>query len=248
MKQAVFYVGNIDLECTADVLVDHCVKGGVKVATCRIFPSRKAFGTASARISIDEKCTEKLLSDGFFPEVIRVRPWVFEAQSTPWITMIPLNPRAAPFSPNSRRLKILLTNAFGIMSKLGDFQHSLHQYKPDIAIITETKVTPEKASQTALTFPGYCPPVRRDRTVHGGGVAIWVKTGISFKQLDVTHNINTNNHNNHEHPSLNDQEIVWISVELQGGQRVGVCGAYRPGTCSDTDTALLDAIELILLK
>ena len=82
MKRAVFYVGNIDLECTADVLVDHCVKGGVKVATCRIFPSRKAFGTASARISIDEKCTEKLLSDGFFPEVIRVRPWVFEAQST----------------------------------------------------------------------------------------------------------------------------------------------------------------------
>ena len=83
MKRAVFYVGNIDLECTADVLVDHCVKGRVKVATCRIFPSRKAFGTASARISIDEKCTEKLLSDGFFPEVTRVRPWVFEAQSTP---------------------------------------------------------------------------------------------------------------------------------------------------------------------
>ena len=98
--------------------------------------------------------------------------------------MIPLNPRAAPFSPNSRRLKILLTNAFGIMSKLGDFQHSLHQHKPDIAIVTETKVKPEKASQTDLTFPGYCPPVRRDRTAHGGGVAIWVKTGISFKELD----------------------------------------------------------------
>ena len=129
------------------------------------------------------------------------------------------------------------------MSKLGDFQHSLHQHKPDIAIVTETKVTPEKASQTDLTFPGYCPPVRRDRTAHGGGVAIWVKTGISFKELDITHNINTNNHNNHEHPSLNDQEIVWISVELQGGQRVGVCGAYRPGTFSDTDTALLDAID-----
>ena len=66
MKRAVFYIGNIDLECTADVLVNHCVQGGVKVATCRIFPSRKAFGTASARISIDEKRTEKLLSDDYF--------------------------------------------------------------------------------------------------------------------------------------------------------------------------------------
>ena len=72
--------------------------------------------------------------------------------------MFPLNPHAAPLNPNSRRLKILLTNAFGIMSKLGDFQHYLHQHKPDIAIVTETKVTPEKASQTDLTFPWVLSP------------------------------------------------------------------------------------------
>ena len=84
--------------------------------------------------------------------------------------------------------------------------------------------------------------MRRDRTAHGGGVAIWVKSGISFKELDMTYNNNI--YDNHSrHTAINDQEIAWISVEPQGSQRVGVCGAYRPGTCSDTDTTLLDAID-----
>ena len=42
------------------------------------------------------------------------------------------------------KCKLLLTNAFGLMSKLGEFQHVVTTHLPDIAIVTETKFTAEK--------------------------------------------------------------------------------------------------------
>jgi len=125
------------------------------------------------------------------------------------------------------RLRILLTNAFSIYNKLGEFQHLLTHHDVDIAVVTETKLTPEKATQAEVTLTGYHPPIRKDRTAQGGGVAIWVRHGIPHRQLDFA----------------STQETVWISVALDAGTRVAVCGAYRPGSLPDHDTTLFDQLE-----
>ena len=80
----------------------------------------------------------------------------------------------------SKTLKLLVTNAFGIRSKFGEFQHTLLASDADIAVVTETKLTLDKMTQAEVTLPGYSPPVRRDRTPQGGGVAVWVKSHLAF--------------------------------------------------------------------
>ena len=89
------------------------------------------------------------------------------------------------------KIRVLLTNAFGLQSKLGEFQHTLCRSQADFAIVTETKFTPEKATEAERPNPGYAPPIRRDRTAQGGGVAIWIKSGVAFQHLL---NINCYNH------------------------------------------------------
>ena len=49
-------------------------------------------------------------------------------------------------------LRLLVTNAFGLLSKLGEFQNNLSSTKPDIAIVTETKFTPDKVPLTRQLF------------------------------------------------------------------------------------------------
>ena len=129
---------------------------------------------------------------------------------------------------------LLLTNAFGLQPKLGEFQHTLDQVQPDIAIITETKLTPKRTTQAELTVFGYFSPLRRDRTRHGGGVAVWVKTSLAMRELKTI--------------DVLDQELIWLSVKLCNGQSVVICAAYRPGTCSDTDITIFDAISCFLCQ
>ena len=57
------------------------------------------------------------------------------------------------------------TNACGLQSKLGEFQHTLRRFQADIAIVIETRFTPEKVTEAEGTIPGYAPHIRRDRTV-----------------------------------------------------------------------------------
>eukprot|EP00117_Sycon_ciliatum_P020100 scpid107126/ scgid18011/ len=80
--------------------------------------------------------------------------------------------------------RLLCTNAFGLSSKLGDFQHALLQHNPDVAVVTETKFTTEKVQVSDTIFPGYSPPFRLDRTAHGGGVAIWVRSTLPALIID----------------------------------------------------------------
>ena len=129
-----------------------------------------------------------------------------------------------------RRLRTLLTNAFSTYNKLGEFQHLLRQHDIDIAIVTETKLALEKASQAEVTLAGHHPPMQQDRKAQGGGVAIWVKHGIPHRQLEIASSL----------------EIVWLSVTLvtlDSGAKIAVCGAYRPGSLPAHDTAIFDQLE-----
>ena len=42
------------------------------------------------------------------------------------------------------------------------------------------QITRDKCSGNDIMIPGYSPPLRRDRTSHGGGVAVWVKSGTAY--------------------------------------------------------------------
>ena len=127
------------------------------------------------------------------------------------------------------KLRLLVTNAFGLCSKFGEFQHQVHQHSPDIAIVTETKFTSDKFPLAASTFPGYHPPLRLDRTACGGGVAVWTKSNLAVKQLDQ---INCYHH-----------EVIWLRVTLITGQKVVICAVYRSGSASDSDTSLLQYLD-----
>ena len=69
----------------------------------------------------------------------------------------PESAQPATFTRNSC-LKILLTNAFGLLSKFSEFEHTLNKTKADIGIVTETKLTIEKMTLAESSIPGLHQP------------------------------------------------------------------------------------------
>ncbi|XP_065174836.1 uncharacterized protein LOC135804803 [Sycon ciliatum] len=129
-------------------------------------------------------------------------------------------------------MKLLLTNAFGLLSKFGACQHAVARSRSDIAIVTETKLTPEKASLSDSSMPGFHPPLRLDRSAQGGGVAVWVRDSLSFDHLS---DINCHGH-----------EVIWLCLHLDNGQKVVVCAVYRPGSCPGQDVSLLEYLDSVM--
>ncbi|XP_065193026.1 uncharacterized protein LOC135824224 [Sycon ciliatum] len=130
-------------------------------------------------------------------------------------------------------LSIFLTNAFGLQSKFGELQHALRQQTVDIAIVTETKLTAEKMSPAETLIPGYCPAVRKDRTAHGGGVAVWLKAGLCFRHLDTV--------------PCHDFEVIWLLIETCDHHKIVFCALYRSGSSSESDISLIEYLEETLL-
>ena len=129
-------------------------------------------------------------------------------------------------------LRLYLTNAFGIASKFGDFRHALALHSPDIAIVTETKLTVEKMSQADTATPGYGPPMRLDRTAQGGGVAVWVRNDLAAIELGMV--------------PRDHQEIIWFTVRLRCGRTAVVAALYRPGSAPEGDTSLMEYLDRTL--
>ena len=130
---------------------------------------------------------------------------------------------------STRSLRLLLTNAFGLRNKLGELQHVLNTKNADVAIITETKFSPEAISVSESTIPGFHPPIRLDRTVHGGGVAVWIREHLAYEHIDSL---------DHQ-----DHEILWLSVQLHRSKKLVLGALYRPGSCSGSDISLLDYLD-----
>ena len=59
-------------------------------------------------------------------------------------------------------------------------------------------------------------------------MAVWVKATLAMNELDTI--------------DVFGQELVWPNVKLSTGRPVAICAAYRPGTCSDTDTSIFNVI------
>lgn len=126
-------------------------------------------------------------------------------------------------------LQVLVTNAFGLASKLGELQHCVTDTKPDVVIITETKFTLQKVPIPLACIPGYHEPIRLDRSSHGGGVAVWIRSGLAYQHLD--------------HINCYDHEVIWFSIILHNSRKVVFCAAYRPGSCSESDLRLWEYLD-----
>ena len=131
-------------------------------------------------------------------------------------------------------LRLLLTNAFGLKSKLSELQHKAKTRCADIIIVTETKFSPEKISDSEASLPGYAPPIRCDRNENGGGVAVWIKSDLAFQHLQQ---LNCLHH-----------EIIWLSVTARDKSKLVLCAVYRPGSCAGSDTELLEFLDLELIS
>eukprot|EP00117_Sycon_ciliatum_P031201 scpid26526/ scgid24448/ RNA-directed DNA polymerase from mobile element jockey; Reverse transcriptase len=129
-------------------------------------------------------------------------------------------------------MRVFLTNAFGLLSKFGDFQHALNAHKPDVAIVTETKFTPDKCTASESTIPGYGEPLRMDCTAQGGGVAIWCKSTLAVAQIDL-----------HATPVDSKNAVLWCTIQSQSGSDITLGAVYRSGSSGDSDVSLLEHLD-----
>ena len=82
---------------------------------------------------------------------------------------------------------------------------------PDVIIITEAKITSDKCSDNDIMISGYSPPRRRSRTSHGGGVAVWVKSGTAYQYVEI---------------QCYDHEVLWLYVAAKNHGHVVVGTVY----------------------
>ena len=133
--------------------------------------------------------------------------------------------RDSPAS-GSKTIRLLLTNAFGLQSKFGEFRRKVAQEHVDLAIVTETKFSPDKVTEAEADIPGFS-TYRLDRNAHGfGGVGIWARSSLAVSRLDF--------------PSSVDHELLWLSIKTQGDGRLVVGAVYRPGSSAENDVPLIE--------
>ena len=96
-------------------------------------------------------------------------------------------------------------------------------------MVTETKLTPDKCTDHEACIPGYSRPLRRDRTAHGGGVAVWVKADLEYQHL--------------HHIQCHDHEVICLTATTRTRQKIVVCAVYRPGSCSESDVRILKYLD-----
>ena len=127
-----------------------------------------------------------------------------------------------------KSLSICHVNIRGLAeSKLKSIKISLCE-KYDIITISETFLGP--LSTADLTLPGFHNIIRRDRPTFGGGLAVFIRSTISFKRkfnLDC-----------------NDIENLWLEINTLDG-KVLICTVYRPPNNCDFWKLFNDNIDYV---
>ena len=88
---------------------------------------------------------------------------------------------------------------------------SLHCRDIDIAIVTATKLSEQKGMQQPCLCNRrhHIPP---NSNSAGGGVGIWAKSSLSIGLIS--------------HRNNPEYEILWVSLSLQGGEKIVIDGVY----------------------
>ena len=118
-------------------------------------------------------------------------------------------------APEGNNLQTLIANANGILcSKLATLEAACDYLKPDVIIISETKVIHSVSKQEIVPeqFASNC--FRRDRSFHGGSVLIAVPEGISCVPVDTPH--------------VKDSEQVWVKIMSPNKPDLYIASFYPP--------------------
>ena len=78
--------------------------------------------------------------------------------------------------------KIQITNAFGLLSKFGTFQHRVKSLFVAVDIITEAKLIPNIPVPKS-SIPGFYSPICFDHTAQRGDVTVWNKFDLTSEHL-----------------------------------------------------------------
>ena len=130
-------------------------------------------------------------------------------------------------APKGNNLRTLIANANGIRSKLAPLEAACDYLKPDVIIISETKVMHSVSNQEIVPeqFASNC--FRRDRSFHGGVVLIAVRGGISCVLVDTPH--------------VTDSEQVWANIMSPNKPDLYIGSLYRPPSAGDSPLIEIEA-------
>ena len=76
-----FHLSGMCLESCEDDVFDFCSRKGVLITGCYLLRSR-VWGTKSAKIYVDINAKETVLSDSFWPDILKCRVWEASAPSS----------------------------------------------------------------------------------------------------------------------------------------------------------------------
>jgi len=131
-------------------------------------------------------------------------------------------------------LNCCLINARSLCNKRVELHHFMVTDSPDVLLVTESWLTPEYSS-TLLADPKCYSLLRNDRSSLGGGVCVFIKSGIDFVSVDVP-------------SAFNDLELLVFDI-------LGVHIKYRfilsycaPGSLVNNITLLTKAIDHFCLS
>lgn len=112
-------------------------------------------------------------------------------------------------------IKVLNVNANSLKkrNKEGTFNAKLQERKPDVVIVTETKLKPSDPTPEIIPDETAYATYRKDRNQHGGGVLVLVS-----KQYESSR----------ETLYETDCEIIWVRLEISESDPVYIAAYYRP--------------------
>ena len=133
---------------------------------------------------------------------------------------------ATYLNPSGLNLVILELNMRSILSHLSDLKQLLHvleskNSRADIILLCETFLT--KSTENLVKVPGYTLICSNRKHSKGGGTAILLQNGITFKRrTDI------------EIFREKDVESTIIEIVAKDGKKIVVCSMYRPPNTDPT--------------
>ena len=131
-------------------------------------------------------------------------------------------------------LKLLYFNGRSILGKIDELKIIVEKGKYDLIAITETWLTNE-INNELIALPGYT-AIRQDRDQkRGGGVLMYIREPLTFKQLRII--------------NREQNEIIWCEINLRKPKTLILGCTYRAPNCNEPENkALYNKIREVCLS
>ena len=171
----------------------------------------------------DELLMSSSLTDPFGSVDRPSRPEASNSQNASLPRSAPTtSPQETTSGENGNNFRVAVVNSNSARNKKAEFTNFIQYTKPDIILITETKIDGTIASSEFLP-DGYLGKIRNDRNLFGGGVMIAYKQDLDIVDF-VIHD--------------NQAESVWAKILLKDHPPIVIGSVYRQDASSSVDQIL----------